>query len=259
MRPAAACARSVRADLAGLAQVEAVERLVGEQQRLRRQQADRQQRALALALRQRADRRVRAAAPRSSRCDDLVAQLAARPPKNPSAKSSAQRTVCAGHGAMRVGQVEERRRALARRRSAGRRARASPRRAAARRARHSNSVVLPAPFGPIRPRTSPARTEKRHVAQRRQPAVALGEIPGLKQALISIERGVLTTNGRRDRSLLRVADGHPNNDDNNRADEVLANSIQGSTMATVQHGRRCRRSCPRTRPARSPASSGSRG
>ena len=51
-------ARSVARDVARLPQVEAVERLVGEQQRLRRQQADRQQRALALALRQRADRRV---------------------------------------------------------------------------------------------------------------------------------------------------------------------------------------------------------
>src|SRR6185437_12076824 len=43
---------------ARLAEIEAVERLVGEQERLRRQQAEREQGALALPLRQRPDRRV---------------------------------------------------------------------------------------------------------------------------------------------------------------------------------------------------------
>jgi hypothetical protein len=46
-----------RADLARLTQIEAVERLVTEQQRMRRQHADGQQRALALPLRERADPR----------------------------------------------------------------------------------------------------------------------------------------------------------------------------------------------------------
>src|SRR5262249_32610577 len=45
-------------DLARLPQVEPVERLVGQQDRLRRQQSDAEQRAFALPLRQRADRRV---------------------------------------------------------------------------------------------------------------------------------------------------------------------------------------------------------
>ena len=102
MRPAAACARSVGADVAALPQVEAVERLVGQQQRLRRQQADREQRALALALRERADRRVEQRL-EIERLDDLVARRSTRPPKNPIVKSSAQRTRLRGPRRDRVG------------------------------------------------------------------------------------------------------------------------------------------------------------
>src|SRR5581483_946182 len=43
------------ADLARLAQIESIERLVGEQHRLRRQESDREQHAFALALREFAD------------------------------------------------------------------------------------------------------------------------------------------------------------------------------------------------------------
>src|SRR2546426_12651487 len=58
-RQAAARVRAQRlSHLASLTKIEAVERLVGEKNRLRRQQADAKQRALALALRERPDRRV---------------------------------------------------------------------------------------------------------------------------------------------------------------------------------------------------------
>ena len=45
----------------------------------------------------------------------------------------------------------------------------------------SNVVVLPAPFGPMRPTVSPARTPKRHVADRAHAAEALAQTPRLEQ------------------------------------------------------------------------------
>src|SRR6266511_2250653 len=62
--------------LARLAQVEAVERLVGQQDRLRHQQADRQQRALALTFRQRADGRIEDGR-QIELADDFVAPIGA--------------------------------------------------------------------------------------------------------------------------------------------------------------------------------------
>ena len=62
-----------RGDVAALAQVEAVERLVGQQHRLRHQQADREQRPLALPFRQAADSRIEQR-PDVEAFYDLVAQ-----------------------------------------------------------------------------------------------------------------------------------------------------------------------------------------
>ena len=103
-RPPGGGVRAQRgADLARLPQVEPIERLVGQEQRLRRQQADREQRALALPFRERRRSRASSSGARSKRVDHFVARRAAGPPKNPIVKSSAQRTVCAGHGAMPSG------------------------------------------------------------------------------------------------------------------------------------------------------------
>ena len=67
--------------LPALAQVQAVERLVGEQYRLWRQHADREPHALALALRERAHRRVEQRGQVEPLDDLLTARLG--PPKNP--------------------------------------------------------------------------------------------------------------------------------------------------------------------------------
>ena len=85
------------------------------------------------------------------------------PPKNPTREIERP-----AHGLRRPGrdgvrQVEERRRALARPSAAGRPHGRVPPSSGSTPPRHSNSVVLPEPFGPIRPSTSPAgsRTTRR--------------------------------------------------------------------------------------------------
>ncbi len=50
VRPVAAIVRNSFADFAALPEIETVERLIGEQDRVRGQQAEREQHALALAL-----------------------------------------------------------------------------------------------------------------------------------------------------------------------------------------------------------------
>ena len=173
VRPRAASSRRSAVDLPRLAEVEPVERLVEQQQRLRREQPESDEETLALALRKRAHGRGPRRG-RSWRASRPGAHAVRRPPRGRGRSE---------HAADRADPATARCRPGCRtaRGSASRRGEGATRGAAdlagvggSRPARHSKSVVLPAPLGPMRPSTSPGRTVRLDRVEHRARAVALG-------------------------------------------------------------------------------------
>jgi hypothetical protein len=114
-----------RAHFAALTEIEAVEWFVDEEDRMRREEADGEHRAFPFAFRERPNRRLEDR-PEGEALDDL---FLTRDEARPRTSSTRPSTLTA------------------------------PESAGSTPATHSKSVVLPEPFGPIRPRTSPGYTE----------------------------------------------------------------------------------------------------
>src|SRR3954463_6801611 len=188
-RPAGGRVRTQRLrDVAALAEVDAVERFVGEEQRLRHQQANREKRALPLAFRQAADGRVEQRFDREPP-HHFVPQV------EPATEKSQREIDCPAHGLRRpgddlIGKIEEARRTLA----------ISERPAVA----NQRALVErqgAAPALEKRPLSRSVRADEaqdlaladreRHIIQCGEPAVALREVSNLQQPSSCSGRGRL--------------------------------------------------------------------
>src|SRR2546423_2805103 len=197
--------RGVRAqrlrDVAALAEVETLERLVGEQQWLRHQQPDREQRALALSLRQAADSGVERRADVEA-ADHFVAHAGA-------AAEKAERVVDRPSHRLRrpwndlIGQIEQRRGALA----AANRLAVADQRSLVERQHAAHALEQRRLSRSVRPDQAehfalPDR--KCDVVERREAAVTLSEMPDLQQASTCNRQRRLTTTSRRSCEVVRI-------------------------------------------------------
>ena len=206
MRPAAACVAQRRADLAGLAQVEAVERLVGQQQRMRREHADGEHARASAAL-STACRSARSSSGPSSSRSMTSSRLLGRRPAAEEPEREVERPARPSAPATARCRRADRRSCDARSRGVerpSRRCGSVPASYGSTPAMHSNSVVLPEPFGPISAEHFALADRERHVRDRGQPAVRLREPvdrhhgpghAGIEESL-SVG-GYATTSGRR--------------------------------------------------------------
>ena len=220
-------------DVARLSQIQAVERLIGEQHRLRRQQADGQQHALALPLRQRPDRRIQQRH-EVQLWDDVGPRFRHRPSEKAGSEVERPPDRLRRPGCDAVGHVKEDGGPRAGRNNA---IVVSQRAAVSR--QHAGEALeqrrLPRSVRSDQTEDFARPDRKRHVGQRGEIPVPFGETGGLeRQQPECIGRVWITTRGRTLwQSLFPTP---PLDDDRPRVAQLVANSIFGAAVIPVVHG-----------------------